>query len=561
MPIRIVPDDPNKGKKKKQTTRRKTVRRNTGGGGGFPNIGGGGGGLGGLAGGLGALLPMLMKKPKILIVVAIIGVVIYFMGGGCNTTQLPVGPNTSDTNQLITNPDDYVENNQNKSLIDKLFNIGGADMDEEVYDEAEVFEPLADNAKNPLPERVSLEKYCPTRRNQGSQGSCVGWASSYAGRTILYARETGENPNNVAFSPAYLYNQIALRGCQGSYIVRAMENMQYKGALSYKDFGYNERNCTKQPTSQQSRKASNYTIKGFNRLTKGGSNYKTDLLAIKQHLAQGSPVVIGMMVGGSFMQSMTGKEAWVPTGTDRKMRGFGGHAMCVIGYDDYKFGDQGGFQIMNSWGEEWGKRGIFWISYSNFDFFTREAYGLYPMGDANAVHTSRLAAVFGLVNNDTRQNIAFTHMGGNTFRTVTTIAKGTKFKIEVTNKKECYTYVLGEETDGSSYVLFPYTEKHSPYCGITGTRLFPKDHSLQADKLGTIDKMAIVVTEEPIDYNVLKQAINRSSANSFDRKLQDALRNDLISGAQFRTTRDGIFFDGDIRNGNAMFAVLEIEKR
>ena len=54
-------------------------------------------------------------------------------------------------------------------------------------------------------------------------------------------------------------------------------------------------------------------------------------------------------------------------------------------------------------------------------------------------------------------------------------------------------YLFGEETDGSSYVLFPYTEKHSPYCGITGTRLFPSDHSLEADDVGTVDVMAVVV--------------------------------------------------------------------
>lgn len=74
-----------------------------------------------------------------------------------------------------------------------------------------------------------------------------------------------------------------------------------------------------------------------------------------------------------------------------------------------------------------------------------------------------------------------------------------KFKLEVTNNIECYTYILGQETDGSSYVLFPYTPKHSPYCGITGTRVFPKDYSMQADNIGNKDFVAIIVTKKPVN--------------------------------------------------------------
>ena len=69
---------------------------------------------------------------------------------------------------------------------------------------------------------VSLREYAPERLNQGRQGSCVGWSSAYAARTILHSRATGQDPNSVTFSPSYLYNQIALSGCQGAYINEAM---------------------------------------------------------------------------------------------------------------------------------------------------------------------------------------------------------------------------------------------------------------------------------------------------------------------------------------------------
>lgn len=96
-------------------------------------------------------------------------------------------------------------------------------------------------------------------------------------------------------------------------------------------------------------------------LTDGESATGISIRAIKEHLAKDAPVVIGMMVGGSFMQPMMGKELWTPTDEDRSQMGFGGHAMCVIGYDDrrvakYANGESytGAFQIMNSWGPEWG---------------------------------------------------------------------------------------------------------------------------------------------------------------------------------------------------------------
>jgi C1A family cysteine protease len=180
----------------------------------------------------------------------------------------------------------------------------------------------------------------------------------------------------------------------------------------------------------------NYVTRGYNRLTTNNDpRADVNLSAIKQNLAQGAPVVIGMMVGGSFMQGMQGQDVWEPTRTDQQMKGFGGHAMCVIGYDDYKAG--GAFQIMNSWGNEWGSNGIAWVPYDAFQYFTKEAYGLYPMGNASAQDQSKFEMAFGLVANNGGKYIPIKQTSGNYFETTEAIAKGTKFKIEVANSIEC----------------------------------------------------------------------------------------------------------------------------
>lgn len=85
------------------------------------------------------------------------------------------------------------------------------------------------------------------------------------------------------------------------------------------------------------------------------------------------------------------------------MNGFGGHAMCVIGYDDNLEG--GAFQIMNSWGPEWGENGLGYVRYNDFMKFAKEAHGLYPMGSSEKPSSNKLNLKFGLINNSDGSNI------------------------------------------------------------------------------------------------------------------------------------------------------------
>lgn len=492
--------------------------------GGNQNRAGGGGGFGNI---IGTLLPFLFKYPKLLLVAAVVGGIYWFFSGSGATSE-------SSSNSLST----------------------GAAMKQEVFDEAEVFEPLFPEA-NALPEGVSLAEYAPKRLNQGSQGSCVAWASAYAARTIIESQTRKVNPNDVKFSPSFLYNQIKLDGCQGSYVVRAMDKMLQIGSLPFSQFAYDEDDCNKEPNDYEKQQAIRYKMKGYNRLTKSGEDYDIDFVAMKQNLSQGAPCVIGMMVGGSFMQDMMGKKTWVPTSEDYEMAGFGGHAMCVIGYDDYLEG--GAFQIMNSWGEEWGQNGIAWVRYKDFAHFTREAYAVYPLSQQEKGQTQTFAAELSLINNTSKQAIGFRQVAGNFFSTQTSLKKGDKFKIALQNQAECYTYVFGQETDGSSYVLFPYTKKHSSYCGIVGTRLFPKDYSMQADNVGNKDFMAIVVSKQPLDYTKLNQAINASKQATYVAKINEILKGELAD-VKF-STNGGIRFEGNADNKNAVAVILQIDKK
>ncbi|MCB9184600.1 MAG: peptidase C1 [Flavobacteriales bacterium] len=531
MPIRMTPDQPSGNQRNRPS---------------MPSGGGrsGGGGIGG--GLLGALLPLLFRNPKLLLIGAVILGIVWFMGGldGCGGAMSDSG-----------------------GLLAQL--TRGATLDPAEYDKAEVYEPLADNVKSPLPERASLERFAPPRRNQGQQGSCVAWASAYAARSIIH-NQAAES-QSAAFSPSFMYNRIKIENsdCQGSYILRAMDDMLKRGAVPFSQFAYTDQSCSARPDAETERAAERYRIKGFQRLSRSDDpNSPVDMVAMKQYLSQGSPVVIGMMVGGSFMQDMMGREVWIPTQADTRLQGFGGHAMCVIGYDDYKLGGESGgaFQIMNSWGPEWGKNGIAWVPYDAFGYFAKEAYAVYPMGENAEERTDRYDIRFGLAVVDeqgkpTGAHIALEHRGGRVFRTAGAIPKGTRFKIEVTNNLECYTYLYGQEVDGSPYVLFPYTPKHSPYCGTTGMRQFPRDQSLTADDAGTLDVMAILVSNQPFDYPDINERMKRSGRSGLNEALPAVLGEELLPAADASYTSGETFGAVAPATRNALAVILEIEKR
>jgi hypothetical protein len=232
--------------------------------------------------------------------------------------------------------------------------------------------------------------------------------------------------------------------------------------------------------------------------------------------------------------------------------------MCVIGYDDNLAG--GAFQIMNSWGTEWGENGIGWVRYEDFAYFNKEAFGLYPMVTKDAALQRKFSCAIGMVT-DKKEFIPLAAKGNGTFESTVKVPKGTKFKMYVKNEVECFTYIFGQETNGSSYTLFPYTPKHSPFCGITGVRLFPKGHSLQVDNAGNKDFMAVVVTKKPIDYKALNARINISKGTDYAAKVNAAVADMSLKNVQFGSDGKTMQFAAVAPNDNkAVVCVVAINK-
>ena len=495
-----------------------------GGGGGYDPGGGGGGGIFSLI----FLLLGLFRGRGLIFLLIILAGGYFLFGRGCNMGGGGMLHNVAQ--QLTT----------------------GGYLDPRQFERANIYESLSDDStKNPLPEAVNLQKFAPAVGDQGHQGSCVAWSSAYGARTIAEAIRTGEDPNSLRFSPSFLYNQIGLENCDGSYIIKAMEFMTQSGAVSYDKFPYSDKDCSRQPDQELLEEARRNRMRGFVRLTPGDKNNAINLRAIKENLSQDEPVVIGMMVGGSYMQDMMGQDVWNPTQEDRSLMGFGGHAQCVVGYDDKKYG--GAFLIMNSWGPSWGNNGFAWVRYPDFRFFVREAYGLEPMEKTGAAAAAPFSAEIGLVQITYQDKhtipgdyIPLQVKDGNVFETVSPVKMGSHFKMEVRNTTECYVYVFGKETDGSSYTLFPYPRadepkktKYSPFCGITGYRLFPKDKSMMPDSIGTRDEMAVVVSRRPLDWYQLNSRLSENPRQDYAARINAVLGNKLSRNTKFISSAKG----------------------
>jgi C1A family cysteine protease len=94
-------------------------------------------------------------------------------------------------------------------------------------------------------------------------------------------------------------------------------------------------------------------------LTKAASYFRlNDIETIKHSISCDIPVVCGVFVDDNYYKLYNNNaEVWTPGGKKR-----GGHAQICIGYDDNKKI----LIIENSWGESFGKKGTFSISYDDF---------------------------------------------------------------------------------------------------------------------------------------------------------------------------------------------------
>ena len=151
---------------------------------------------------------------------------------------------------------------------------------------------------------------------------------------------------------------------QGSKLSEAIQFLETNGDCLSRHFDADVDDAQRQPDSSLAKAAQTFAIAGFTEIFTTNDQAAVKVQRVKQALAQNKPVAIGLAVRRNFFM-LKNARYWHPDLGDTTPAG--GHALVVVGYDDKKQA----FQLMNSWGKEWGKEGFIWVKYEVFGKFCK----------------------------------------------------------------------------------------------------------------------------------------------------------------------------------------------
>jgi len=202
-----------------------------------------------------------------------------------------------------------------------------------------------------LPVKMDLLAKMPPVFDQGNLGSCT----ANAGAAALYAVAT---PNKFAPVPSRLYLYYYIRDLihqisndSGGYIRDIFKAANRNGCASESVWPYDIYKFAVTPSSQAKTEAAQHPALKYEAVPQ-------DINAAKDCLASGFPICFGMTLLSNFMKIGKNGKMPMPAGVE-----LGGHATCIIGYDNRRKA----FLVRNSWGADWGWNGNYWLPYSIFE--------------------------------------------------------------------------------------------------------------------------------------------------------------------------------------------------
>lgn len=202
----------------------------------------------------------------------------------------------------------------------------------------------------------------PPVGNQGSVGSCVGWATGYYYKTYQEFEDYGWSvfDNHHIFSPSFVYNHINGGADYGADFDDAFKLLVDNGCGTIHDFPYTT-NVTLWPSENIYLDAIKYrSQEAFYISTVNMSG----ISQLKQYISDGHCAVLGIAVYPNFDNIQAYNYVYCSADVYGALRGY--HAVTIVGYDDNKqtHDGVGAFKLVNSWGTSWGLSGYFWMSYT-----------------------------------------------------------------------------------------------------------------------------------------------------------------------------------------------------
>jgi len=218
-----------------------------------------------------------------------------------------------------------------------------------------------------LPGKLDYTKKMSPVRDQGDEGTCVGFASTAGMKEY---QELGDYEILVRLSPRFAYSECkkidGMPGLEGTTIRAAMKVLKAKGVCREKFWPYQPHQKNK-PQKGALSDAKKFRVLTYARII--------DLNELRMNLAAKGPCIIGVEV---FKGMMTTKTGIVPM-PGKNEKALGGHAICPVGYDEEKRL----IKFKNSWSTKWGQNGYGYLHYAYIERYMMDAWSSVDVNDPN----------------------------------------------------------------------------------------------------------------------------------------------------------------------------------
>ena len=409
---------------------------------------------------------------------------------------------------------------------------------------------------------ASLKDYCPTPGNQGSYGTCAAWSTAYGARTIVEAEKYGWKTraviDNNTFSPGFIFQMVKPYDtkCGGSFPSDLFSKMKQLGVPHYSDY---RADCSYPPESIFP-KALPYKIQDavevFNNFGLDEVLDNEDVYKVKKSIYEGNPVVVSFYCPASFDVA---KDLWLAYEPKTEINGrqHGRHAITVIGYDDLKYG--GAFEIMNSWGVNWGNMGFTWIRYADFKKYVYSGVELIKFDKFKTpVENAQYGGMIKLTDLNERE-YQVQQLKPGYYKLTNTLTSNDRFRIYASNYKPANVYIIGADLQKSVNVLFPNKPNISPALNYSNATIALPDenHHIKLGNNKGTDFLIILYSKTEIDINDLTTKL-KASSSSYPETIKRYFGDKLISDNDIRTTSGKIGFETKNTTGGVMSVIVEI---
>lgn len=428
----------------------------------------------------------------------------------------------------------------------------GLIFDDEAYNRGPAKPQIYRGGKIILPSNASLKEFCPKPGNQLNYATSVGWAIGWAGKTILYAKHKNIRGNDISphiFSPAFIYqtaNPDDDNCSEGISLEQGLKVIKNKGIPKLENFLYF---CNGPITYEVLSKAEDNRIDEFAKLFNSNANPEDKVNSVKISLYSGYPVVIGMVATPSFKRA---KEFWQPT--ESPNNNHIGQAVCVVGYDDSKYG--GAFEVMNSWGKGWGNEGYMWVRYKDFNDYVRYAYEMFELPS----YDSEIAGSLNF-KMSTEEEMPVTMLEEGYYRMINSYKEGDNFRVYINNEDPGFLYVFGSDLSNSPFPIFPSDKNVSAALNYRETRIAipsPTQY-IQFDNTAGTDYLCVLYSREELDMESIIKTL-KNTPGSFMEKVHKTLDNKLLN-KNMEWSSNQVRFKGDAKKGNLVAVVVEISHK